>query len=189
DLQSITKFMVPRPGRRVEVRRTSGSTGTPYKVLIDSDAAAMETALFYRFLFAAGYTWGDRIIKVWGAPVAPSTSLSGMLRATMRSVVERRLWNIRSFDTYRLDEGTIAEIISLMCDDTPQIIRGYTSSIYAIAQEVNRCGIKINVKAVTTTAEKLFDYQRRTIEKAFGQAMYDQYGCGESNSIAFECEK
>jgi len=47
----------------------------------------------------------------------------------------------------------------------------------------------IRFKGVFTTAEKLFDYQRQFIAEQFNCNVYDGYGCGEIQSIAFECEK
>ena len=63
------------------------------------------------------------------------------------------------------------------------------SAIHLIAREVLDRGLSVRPKAVTTTAEKLFLHQRETIERAFGHKLFDQYGCGESNSTAFECER
>ena len=47
----------------------------------------------------------------------------------------------------------------------------------------------MELNAVSTTAEKLFKFQRKKMVEAFGENIYDQYGCGETLSIAFECEK
>jgi phenylacetate-CoA ligase len=179
--------LVPRQQRpNVFVRRTSGSTGTPYKIITDSKSALVESAIFYRFLLSIGYEWGDQIISLWGAPIVKPDK--GRVFKSIKEVMSSKLWNKIYFDTYSLDRSTIRKILLLLSKNTPQILRGYVSSVYLIALEAIKAEIKCNLKGVTTTAEKLFDYQREVIEKAFGQKIYDQYGCGESNSIAFECE-
>jgi phenylacetate-CoA ligase len=189
DIKDIRKF---GPGGGILgtfTRTTSGSTGAPRKVMVSREAALIETALFYRFLFSMGYEWGDRIIQLWGSPIVRSGSPIARLVESVRTSVSRRIHNVRRFDTYKVNGEAIAEVVSLVRDNTPQILRGYTSSVYATAVEMIRKGIGADLKGITTTAEKLFDYQRIAIEKAFGPKVYDQYGCGESNSIAFECEK
>ena len=181
------RFLSTEAGRQYSVRRTSGSTGTPYKIAIDHGAMLVEQAAFYRFLFSIGYVWGDRVIKLWGAPVVVPRE-KRLLRLGRRWLRES-LWNIKSFDAYKLDERGVAAIMGLLEQGPASIARGYVSAIYLIARELLERGLKPQVKAVATTAEKLFAYQRQTIERAFEQKMFDQYGCGESNSIAFECER
>jgi phenylacetate-CoA ligase len=168
-------------------RRTSGSTGTPYKIIVSSRAILIEEAIFYRFLFSMGYEWGDQVIRLWGAPIIEPDR--GRTFKNIKKAMSNNLWNITTFDTYNLNEDTIRNIILLLSTDNPKILRGYASSVYTVALEIIRAKIKCNLKGITTTAEKLFDYQREVVEKAFNQKIYDQYGCGESNSIAFECEK
>jgi len=41
-------------------------------------------------------------------------------------------------------------------------------------------------KALSSTTETLFPAYKRLIEGAFGSKLYDQYGCGECNSISFD---
>jgi phenylacetate-CoA ligase len=41
--------------------------------------------------------------------------------------------------------------------------------------------------AISSTTETLLPMYRKLIEETFRAPMYDQYGCGETHSIAFEC--
>ncbi len=168
------------------MRRTSGSTGSPYKVMIDESAALVESALFYRFLFSIGYEWGDEIIKLWGGPIVQpdNWAIAGNIKRRMSDAI----WNHTMIDTYNLEANMVSRLFSLLQRSNRKILRGYVSSVYAVALEILRAGVAVQVKALATTAERLFDYQRSAIEKAFQQKVYDQYGCGESNSLAFECE-
>lgn len=187
-MKSDLQKLLPKKLRtNTSIRRTSGSTGTPYKIIVDKQANLVEEALFYRFLLSMGYEWGDRIVKLWGAPIVQSER--GVIVNNIQTKISHSLWNHKVFDTYNLDEDTIKEILALLADKSVKILRGYVSSIYLIALEIIKAGVKVNLKGITTTAEKLYDYQREVIEKSFQQKMHDQYGCGESNSIAFECEK
>ena len=49
--------------------------------------------------------------------------------------------------------------------------------------------IGIFPKAIITSAETLFDYQRETIEEVFGCPIFDQYGCAEQVVFVSQCEK
>ncbi len=189
DLRDVTKLTARRAPRSTFYRRTSGSTGTPFKVLVDREASISEMALVYRFLLSIGYDWGDEIVQLWGAPVVGSGSIVPRIAEGMRQAVRRAVWNLNNFDTYKSDTGATRKIAATLTPGRPRVLRGYTSAIYSLALEIIQRDMRVGAKAVITTAEKLFGYQRKTIERAFGPILYDQYGCGESNSIAFECEQ
>ncbi|MCA9423288.1 MAG: phenylacetate--CoA ligase family protein, partial [Nitrospira sp.] len=65
---------------------------------------------------------------------------------------------------------------------------GYSSSLYALAREVERCGrTDLPMHVVITNAEPLFDYQRETISKAFQCPVRETYGMAEIVAAASEC--
>ena len=47
--------------------------------------------------------------------------------------------------------------------------------------------MRCNIDAISTTAEPLFKENRILFQNVFNCEVYDQYGCGEVQSIAFEC--
>src|SRR5581483_9734752 len=126
------------------------------------------------------------IIKLWGGPIVQpdNWAIAGNIKRRMSDAI----WNHTMIDTYNLEANMVSRLFSLLQRSNRKILRGYVSSVYAVALEILRAGVAVQVKALATTAERLFDYQRSAIEKAFQQKVYDQYGCGESNSLAFECE-
>ena len=72
----------------------------------------------------------------------------------------------------------------------PKLIRGYLSAIILLAEYIKRNNIKgINPIAVSCTSETLFPEYRKMIEEVFQAPLFNQYGCGECNSIAFECKE
>jgi phenylacetate-CoA ligase len=189
EMKANIQKLVPRKQMpNVFVRTTSGSTGTPCMVYIDGGSALIEDALFYRFLFSMGYEWGDQIIKFWGAHDIQYNAM-GRIVNNLKKGISDKIWNTKVINPYDLDRNTVRKSLALLSGDATKILRGYTSAVYSIALEIMKSSLKVNVKGISTTAEKLFDYQRRVIEKAFHQEVYDQYGGGETNSIAFECEK
>jgi len=69
------------------------------------------------------------------------------------------------------------------------LIRGYSQALFEIAKEIEHQNLSFNVKAISTTSEPLMPEYRSIIGKAFNTQLYDQYGCGEIGSIAFECNE
>lgn len=65
---------------------------------------------------------------------------------------------------------------------------GYSSSLYALAREVKRCGRSdITMRVAITNAEPLFDYQREAISRAFHCPVRETYGMAEIVAAASEC--
>ena len=66
---------------------------------------------------------------------------------------------------------------------------GYTSSLYALAQEVIQSGRgDLQMQVVITNAEPIFNYQRRAIAEAFQCPVRETYGMAEAVTAASECE-
>ena len=123
--------------------------------------------------------------QIWGVPTAASRYK--LLRARLRRLVMRNIL-IGAWD---LSDKNIKDAIKRLNKEKPTFLRGYTSPIYFFAKFIDQEGINLEFEltGISTTAEPLFDFQRRTIEKAFHCEVFDQYGCGEVNSMGFECEE
>jgi len=66
---------------------------------------------------------------------------------------------------------------------------GYTSALYALAQEVLRLKRNdLKLAVVITNAEPVFDYQREVISQAFQCPVRDTYGMSEIAFAASECD-
>lgn len=182
-LRSNVDKLLSTVNSNFRMRTTGGSTGVPLTIANSYDAGIIESALYFRYLRWLGYEWGDRILQLWGEH--PLESKMKKYRKRLR----RNLYNTTFYNTYLLNTKIYDEIIQRLVTVPPKVIRGYASSIYYLASNVLEHGLKLQINAVSTTAEKLFKFQRNIIEKAFGKNIFDQYGCGETNSIAFECEK
>jgi phenylacetate-CoA ligase len=169
--------------QKIKFNITSGSTGVPLSVANHESASIVERALFYRFLRWMGYEWGDEIITFWGGRIVQS------LGKKMKGSISRMMYNQRLFDTYKINDELLSKLISKIRKSPPKILRGYTSSINFLATKFLEIGLNIKMNAISPTAEKLFRFQRDNIKKAFGKNIYNLYGCGETNSLAFECEK
>ncbi|MDR4498077.1 MAG: hypothetical protein MRK02_09195 [Candidatus Scalindua sp.] len=167
---------------KISTRRTGGSTGVPLSLVSNHKECIITNALYYRFLRSMGYRWGDKILLFWGERVVES------FVAKYKKKISNVIYNLHFVSTFSVNDRVLSNLISSLQKSPPKILRGYASSVNLLALKALDYGLKIELEAVTTTAEKLFKFQRDKIEDAFGKNVYDQYGCGETFSIAFECE-
>jgi len=173
--------LIIRNNEKISFRKTSGSTGIPLRICTNRDARLIEQALFYRFLFNLGYQWGDSTLTIWGG-MAFASGLS-----KLRKKISRMLFNGKFVDAYRLSDDVIESTLMYIKNNPPKILEGYASAVYLLALEAMRRNIQVKIPIVLTSAEILFSFQRKIIEEAFKAQVFNFYGCGEVNSIAFEC--
>lgn len=154
---------------------TSGSTGTNMLIAYDSDSYAYERALTYRCNISSGQKLTDLMLAI-SSPTAAERSQSwfqsmGILRKHNVSVLDNPLNHIRLINRLR-----------------PDIVYGYPSSLWLIAQRVIKGAIPLNSpRIVMTTAEMLDSKMREVISTAFSAPVYDQFGCVEMGRTAWEC--
>jgi phenylacetate-CoA ligase len=92
------------------------------------------------------------------------------------------------FDAFRTGESVYERWFAEWRDWQPRFVIGYASALDGFAQYLVRSGRSVEgVRAVFSTAERLFDHQRKRIERAFAAPVRDQYGSREVPSIASEC--
>jgi phenylacetate-CoA ligase len=87
-----------------------------------------------------------------------------------------------------LNEQNIPDAIQKLNNFKPRLIRGYLSAFIQLAEYMRDHKLELHFKpvAVSSTTETLLDPFRKLVEEQFHSKLYDQYGCGECNSIAFE---
>ena len=108
----------------------------------------------------------------------------------LKCMVKKRLRNILVLQPFNLEKRELQKAYDKMVRFKPALIYGLAGSVSRFAEFVLENDLpKIEgVKAVTSTAETLFEWQRDTIEKAFSCPVINEYGCSEVGSCAFECE-
>jgi phenylacetate-CoA ligase len=162
---------------------TSGTSGKPLDLW-----QSRKTMLAWYSLFEArcrnwnGISRHDRWAILGGQLVVP--------------VSQRRspfwVWNAALnqlyLSSYHLSFELIPEYLDAFKCYKIKYILAYTSSIYAIAQEVLEMGREdLQMLVVITNAEPVFDYQRATISEAFRCPVRETYGMAELVAAASEC--
>ena len=163
---------------------TGGTTGPPLKLLRDSTDLSFTWAAFFRWYTWMGLEIGDPIVKIWGAP----TVLTRSFRRGLADELKNWYYNRNMVNSFNLNEQTIRHVIDRFNAFKPSLIRGYLSAFIQIAEYMKENNLKLDFKpiAISSTTETLLEPFRILIEEMFNAPMFDQYGCGECNSIAFE---
>lgn len=169
--------------RRMWQVHTSGTTGTSITIWRSRET---ERALYA--LAAArrrrwyGVSHRDRCALLGGQLVTP--------------ISQRRppfwVWNAGLqqlyMSSYHLAPAFLPAYLDALARYRVTYLEGYTSSLYALAQEALQLGRRdLSVAVAIPNAEPVEDYQRRTIAAAFQCAVRETYGMAEGVAAASEC--
>jgi phenylacetate-CoA ligase len=168
--------------RRVEHRRTSGSTGTPFALVKDVEMTARMDAAMW-----AAYAWhgirpGLPHARFWGMPADRATR-------TKKRFIDA-LNNRRRFDAFKCAPSDALAFYQRLQRIRPVYAYGYPT---LIRHFVDMCaaqglaGTDLGIGTVVTTGELLAPDARKVIGDYFGARVVNEYGCTESGVIGFEC--
>jgi len=161
---------------------SSGSTGMPINVYQSRYYRWVDAAMAYRGRLWMGVDLGEPAVSV----VADRAFMSAKKRVLrqLRLLVERGM----VIDAFVFDPELVEARIRRANRFRPALISGYTTSVVTAAKIAKGMGLDWKcVRAVSTTAECLFDHDRKILEEAFGAPVYDQYGSREVTGIAMQC--
>lgn len=166
------------------VRRTSGSSGKPFRFRRDRTMLAWMDAAMW-----AAYSWhgvepGDRMARFWGRPLSGSDRVKrgiadGLLRQRRMSAFEVSPERSRAF----YDD---------LVDWDPQWAYGYPTLMREFVEHLRgsgKAGGRLGLEVVITTGELLDRSTRTALGEYFECPVVDEYGCSESGILSFECEE
>lgn len=163
---------------------TGGTTGPPLKILRDRQDSSYTWGAFYRWYNWMGIEPGDRITKIWGTP----TVLNKSLIQTAKAGLKNFYYNRQFINSFNLNQETLPGVFDRINKFRPLLIRGYLSAMIQLAEYMEQeqlPGIH-SPRAMSSTTETLLPSYKALIERSFNTTLYDQYGCGECNSMAFD---
>lgn len=163
-------------------RSSGGSTGTPVTVVVDMGRMGMVEAGRLRAQGWFGIRPGAREIVLWGGPIR--------LNRDERIRRVRDFWlNSRLLSAFDMGEESLAAHARVLQRYGPVKMYGYASAFHLLAGYFERESLAppAGLRAIFATAEPLFDFQRKTIQSAFGCAVGVEYGCRDGGLVALEC--
>ncbi len=155
---------------------TSGSTGMPFKILLDENVNAAAFNLFLRAWTTGGH---------WKL---------GQRQAALKGATHESGWRYnRAIRTLELAASHVsAENLDVFYEALrryePRLLRGYPSAIFMLCRLLNERNLSLRIPMIVTVAETLHQFQREEIEKTLGARVYNHYTHWERAVSIFECE-
>ncbi|MCB1278757.1 hypothetical protein [Prosthecobacter sp.] len=161
---------------------SSGTSGTPFAMLHDKNANALEFAYYWRHWSWAGYRLGDSFADL--GSVYFLTRKSDDIQAWQPLL--RRL-NLSSHQVSPTNAPLMArELERRDC----KILKGVASTVYHLALSMEEAGVRPRpLRGVISTGETLLPHQRALIKDIFGCLIFDSYGHMERTVAVSQCEK
>lgn len=168
----------PIAGRREQLKKTGGSTGTPFRYYLDAESVGHTWAyILWSWHEYAGFVPGDPFVTLAG------TSLQGA-SGGWRARAYRILQNNTIIPADNIRPG-----IFLPCDRLARakILYAYPSALCALLEvRPDFPAAFRRLRAVVTTSEQLLPSVRRTLETRMGVEIFDQYGANDGGLISCE---
>ena len=161
---------------------TSGTTGTPLKLVRDYTSINFENAFLWRFYRHCGDN-GLKRITLRGTVIIPSEQN------------EPPFWNYNPscqelvMSSYHLSKKNIFSYINKINEFKPDILYAYPSTANLLASLYNNFNETYTFKAIFTSSESLSEEQRNFIEKTFNTKIFDWYGQAERVCAIAQCSK
>ena len=169
--QLVATSLDDRIDRRFDVSRltlesTTGSTGQPFSLYIDSRYRRLRNLRFLQGLLSAGY-------RPWHR----------MLLLTDRHPGRSRRYN----RYYQSVERPSGEILDAYVKVRPQVLYGFTTPLRMLAENVLKSPEALPLPClVVSTAEMLDPATRQIMEDAFCCPVFDFYGMTEMGLVAWQ---
>ncbi len=170
--------------RKLKLGHTSGTTGTPLEVGYDSNVIYFTYALMDR-----QYQWADVNLAKFGDRVA-------VLRGNVIVPIEQKnppfwrynyLHNQLLMSAFHMSQKNLQHYLDKLWLFRPAVIDGYPSTLYVFARFLLNNNLTFPMKAIISSSETLYDFQREAIEKAFVTDVFDYYAAAERVIFATEC--
>jgi len=162
---------------------TGGSTAAPMKFYIDKKWDACNMAAAYRSWSWAGYNLGDKMAYLWSAP-QDLKDWSNIEK--VRNYFLKKIF----LDAFNLNDENMNEYVKILTRFKPKVINTYASVIFTFSEYIKKMGIDtIKPAAILTTSDMLYDYKRKSIERAFNCEVFDYYSGRDTTLQAAECSE
>jgi phenylacetate-CoA ligase len=155
---------------------TSGSSGKPFAVRVDSNSMSMARALMLLRATYSGWNIGDPFLQ------------TGM--TLNRGCIKKAkdiLMRVRYVSAFNLSDKILDDYLALIEDEKLDYVMGYAGSLFCLAERAGNVGFNRPLKGFVSWGDNLYAHYRMKIENAFHCRVTDTYGCGEGIQVAAQC--
>lgn len=174
---------VKYPSYLLRTGHTSGTTGSPLDFHYDIKTCVVHHAADWRQKNCAGLRYGDPYASIQGRVIVPFTQDNPPF--WRENYINKQIF----LSSFHLNEINLPYYFDKLQKGNIKFIEGYPSTLYILALYLNKGGESFPMRAVLTSSETLFDYQRKAIEKAFACKIFDFYGMAERVVFATQCSE
>ena len=170
------------PDRVCQFRRSGGTTGEPIRVAADVRARAFEVAGYLRGFEWMKYRLGQPTVYLFGGSLGldANPNLKVRLREWLLNT-----WFLPAFD---LTRENVKDYVATIRQAKGGVLVGYASALLNLAEYMSTLGLRGSpLESVICTAEQMPEEWRIRISEVLEVPVFCYYGCGEVNSIAYEC--
>jgi phenylacetate-CoA ligase len=178
--------LISRQFKESELRKTAtgGTTASPIPFYSDWNSMYRKRSATIAFDKWLGYKPGFQSAYLWQAR-QDMIDLKGLKQKILNTLVHRNLFLAGS----PLDELIMEKYYQKLKALSPKLLQAYPGPLEIFAQFLIDNGYHLDIPAISTTAEPLYDHQSRLIEKVFGGKPFNWYGAREAGRIASECKE
>ncbi len=168
-------------GNGLDANTTSGSTGEKLKFYTDWRSGAYRKATVRRSQRWMGVLPGEPEVRLWASPIDIGRAKS--LRGLVHSAISRE----KMLSAFSLDESSLVSYLQFCLRFKPRLLIGYPSVLRVFAEFLDERRARIpSLKAVSSSAETLYEHDREYLGRVFGAPVFNRYGCREVGDIANE---
>jgi phenylacetate-CoA ligase len=155
---------------------TSGSSGRPFAVRLDSDTLSESRALMLMRANYSGWQFGDTVFQ------------TGMtLDRRLIKKIKDKLLRVEYRSAFDLSDEVLDKYLYIIKKKAIRFLMGYPGSLFLLANRAHDNNLKMEIDGVVTWGDNLYAHYRRMIEEQFQCRVTDTYGCGEGIQIAAQC--
>ncbi|MCJ8321269.1 MAG: AMP-binding protein [Colwellia sp.] len=162
---------------------TGGSSGTPLTFLLGNERVSHDVAEKWRATRWWNVDIGDKEIVAWGSPI--ELGAQDKVR-----IMRDKLFRSTLIPAFDMNEDKLLSFIEQIKEIKPKMLFGYPSVFSLIAKTADKHKIdltRLGIKVVFVTSERLYPYQRETIETTFNAPVANGYGGRDAGFIAHQC--
>ena len=161
------------------IAKTGGTTGTPLKLLMDSDSIYKERAFVYSYWSKLGFDYNNsRLITFRGVDI----------KGKVYKI--NPIYNEIILSPFYINNDRIQEYVQVINKFKPNYFTGYPSAISSFCKmlKVNNIKLDVNIDGVFFISEEVSDRDRRIVEEVLGCKTMTFYGHSERSVLAGEYE-
>jgi phenylacetate-CoA ligase len=162
-------------------RRSGGTTGEPISIALDVRARGFEVAAYLRGLEWMKYELGSPFVSLFGGSL-------GLGERTLKAKIREWLLNIRFLPAFELTPENVQAYVATINQAKGGVLVAYASAALNLAEYMSRHNLRGSpLKSVICTAEYMPEEWRNRITEVLDVPVFCYYGCGEVNSLGYEC--